>query len=41
LFDSSFLDRFYRIVSFAILSLVLLAVSFRYQRKVARGRSSS
>jgi uncharacterized membrane protein len=40
LFDSSFLDRFYRIVSFAILSLVLLAVSFRYQRKVARGRSS-
>lgn len=41
LYDSSYLERFYRIVSFAILSLVLLAVSFRYQRKVARGRSSS
>jgi uncharacterized membrane protein len=41
LYDSSYLERFYRIVSFAILSLVLLVVSFLYQRKVARGRSSS
>lgn len=40
LYDSSFLERFYRIVSFFILGLVLLAVSFLYQRKVARERSS-
>ncbi len=40
LYDSSFLDRFYRIVSFFILGLVLLVVSFLYQRKVARERSS-
>jgi uncharacterized membrane protein len=41
IYDSSFLERFYRIVSFLILGLVLLVVSFLYQRKVARGRASS
>ena len=41
LYDSSFLERFYRIVSFFILGLVLLVVSFLYQRKVADERSSS
>jgi uncharacterized membrane protein len=41
IYDSSFLERFYRIVSFFILGLVLLTVSFLYQRKVARERSSS
>jgi uncharacterized membrane protein len=41
IYDSSFLERFYRIVSFLILGLVLLLVSFLYQRKVARERSSS
>jgi len=41
IYDSSFLERFYRIVSFFILGLVLLIVSFVYQRKVARGRASS
>ncbi|HKW64858.1 MAG TPA: DUF2339 domain-containing protein [Candidatus Acidoferrum sp.] len=41
IYDSSFLERFYRIVSFFILGLVLLAVSFLYQRKVAREKSSS
>ena len=40
IYDSSFLQRFYRIVSFLILGLVLLIVSFLYQRKVARGRTS-
>jgi uncharacterized membrane protein len=40
LYDSSYLERFYRIVSFFILGLVLLIVSFLYQRKVARERSS-
>jgi uncharacterized membrane protein len=40
IYDSSFLQRFYRIVSFLILGLVLLVVSFLYQRKVARGRSA-
>jgi uncharacterized membrane protein len=40
-YDSSYLERFYRIVSFLILGLVLLVVSFLYQRKVARERSSS
>jgi len=40
LYDSSFLERFYRIVSFLILGLVLLAVSFLYQRKVAREKIS-
>jgi uncharacterized membrane protein len=41
LYDSSYLERFYRIVSFFILGLVLLVVSFLYQRKAARGRGSS
>jgi uncharacterized membrane protein len=41
LYDSSYLERFYRIVSFFILGLVLLVVSFLYQRKVARERSPS
>jgi len=41
IYDSSYLERFYRIVSFFILGLVLLVVSFLYQRKVARERSSS
>jgi uncharacterized membrane protein len=40
IYDSSFLERFYRIVSFFILGLVLLVVSFLYQRRVARDRSS-
>jgi uncharacterized membrane protein len=40
IYDSSFLERFYRIVSFFILGLVLLVVSFLYQRRVARERSS-
>ncbi len=41
LFDTSFLERFYRILSFLILGLVLLVVSFLYQRKVTRKRSPS
>ena len=41
IYDSSYLERFYRIVSFFILGLVLLVVSFLYQRKVARERSPS
>jgi uncharacterized membrane protein len=41
LYDSSYLERFYRIVSFFILGLVLLVVSFLYQRKLARERSPS
>lgn len=40
IYDSSFLERFYRIISFLILGLVLLIVSFLYQRKLARGRPS-
>jgi uncharacterized membrane protein len=40
LYDSSFLDRFYRIISFVVLGLVLVVVSFLYQRKDSRGRSS-
>jgi uncharacterized membrane protein len=39
-YDSSYLERFYRIISFFILGLVLLVVSFLYQRKVARARST-
>lgn len=38
-FDLSYLERFYRILSFLILGLVLLVVSFLYQRKVAQERS--
>ncbi len=40
IYDSSFLERFYRIVSFLMLGLVLLVVSFLYQRKIARERTS-
>jgi len=40
LYDSSFLDRFYRILSFLVLGLVLLVVSFLYQRKFSGRRSS-
>lgn len=40
LYDSSFLDRFYRILSFLVLGLVLLMVSFLYQRKLSSRRSS-
>ncbi len=35
LFDLSFLERFYRIVSFVVLGVVLLVVSFLYQRRLA------
>jgi uncharacterized membrane protein len=41
LYDSSYLERFYRIMSFFILGLVLLVVSFLYQSKTSRERSSS
>ncbi len=37
LFDLSFLQRFYRIVSFVVLGAVLLAVSFLYQRRLSPG----
>jgi uncharacterized membrane protein len=40
LYDSSYLERFYRILSFLILGLVLLIVSFLYQSKTSRGRAS-
>src|SRR5712692_3844779 len=40
IYDSSYLERFYRIISFFILGMMLLVVSFLYQRKVARERSS-
>jgi uncharacterized membrane protein len=36
IFDLSFLDRGYRILSFFILGAVLMAVSFFYTRKLAR-----
>jgi uncharacterized membrane protein len=32
IFDLSFLERFYRIVSFMLLGVVLLLISFYYQR---------
>jgi uncharacterized membrane protein len=35
LYDLSFLERFYRIVSFVVLGVVLLVVSFLYQRRLA------
>jgi uncharacterized membrane protein len=37
-FDLSFLARFYRIISFFVLGLVLLVVSFYYQRRMAEKR---
>jgi uncharacterized membrane protein len=40
-YDLSFLDRAYRILSFFILGSALLAVSFFYQRKLARNRAGS
>jgi uncharacterized membrane protein len=40
-YDLSFLDRTYRVLSFFILGSALLAVSFFYQRKLARDRSAS
>jgi hypothetical protein len=43
LFDLSFLDRFYRIMSFLLLGVVLLLISFFYQRRAAEqgsGRAS-
>jgi uncharacterized membrane protein len=39
LHDLSFLRQFYRIVSFVVLGLVLLAVSFLYQRRAAGERT--
>jgi uncharacterized membrane protein len=41
LYDSSYLERFYRILSFSILGVVLLIVSFLYQRRAARERTAS
>jgi uncharacterized membrane protein len=41
LYDSSFLERFYRIVSFFILGIVLMVVSFLYQRKTTRDQIPS
>jgi uncharacterized membrane protein len=38
LYDLGFLDRGYRIFSFFVLGAVLLAVSFLYQRKLARAK---
>lgn len=40
-FDLSFLERFYRILSFLFLGLVLLVVSFLYQRKLVRRQPRS
>jgi uncharacterized membrane protein len=37
LLDLSYLERVYRILSFMLLGLVLLIVSFLYQRKNAKG----
>jgi len=33
-FDLSFLEKFYRIVSFSLLGLALLLISFYYQRQL-------
>jgi uncharacterized membrane protein len=41
LYDLSFLDRAYRILSFFVLGAVLLGVSFLYQRKLASERERS
>ena len=41
LYDSAFLQRFYRILSFFVLGVVLVVVSFLYQRKLSRERPSS
>jgi len=39
-FDLSFLERFYRIVSFLLLGLALMLISFLYQRRLAAGREN-
>jgi uncharacterized membrane protein len=41
LYDLSFLERAYKILSFFVLGAVLLAVSFLYQRKLAREKESA
>jgi uncharacterized membrane protein len=41
LYDISYLDRFYRIISLLILGVLLLVVSFLYQKKISRERSTS
>jgi uncharacterized membrane protein len=41
LYDLSFLERAYRILSFFVLGAVLMAVSFVYSRKLARQREHS
>jgi len=41
LYDLSFLERAYRILSFFVLGAVLLVVSFLYQRRLARERESA
>ncbi len=41
LYDLSFLDKGYRILSFFVLGAVLLGVSFSYTRRVARQRGNS
>ncbi|HWZ98768.1 MAG TPA: DUF2339 domain-containing protein [Candidatus Dormibacteraeota bacterium] len=40
LFDLASLDRAYRILSFLVLGLVLMAVSFLYTKRAAKGRTS-
>ncbi|HEV2287458.1 MAG TPA: DUF2339 domain-containing protein [Candidatus Acidoferrales bacterium] len=39
-FDLASLSRFYRIISFFVLGILLLAVSFLYQRRAQRNKSS-
>jgi uncharacterized membrane protein len=39
--DLSFLDKAYRIASFLVLGVVLLLVSFRYQKGLAAGRATT
>ena len=41
IYDLSFLERAYRILSFFVLGAVLLAVSFLYQRKLAREKGNA
>ena len=41
LYDLSFLDRAYRILSFFVLGAVLLGVSFVYTRKLAQQKGNS
>jgi uncharacterized membrane protein len=37
-YDISYLETFYRILSFLLLGVVLVIVSFLYERKFSRGR---